>query len=130
MKSVKKTFGNFVNRRFSVDYIKKYVNKFRQYFKQHRFDNTETAKNYILGLLKCAKSEANMERMEEEIPESDYRAYQHFISNSNWDCDGLKKAVALECSEVLLAHKMKSKKPTGYIIDESAHLKKGFHYHL
>ena len=125
MKSVKKTFANSVKSRFSVSYIVRYVNKFRQYFKQHRFDNTRTAKNYVLGLLKCAKSEANMERMEEEISESEYRAYQHFISNSNWDCEGLKKAVALECSQVLWTHKMKSKKPTGYIVDESAHLKKG-----
>ena len=26
-----------------------------------------------------------MERMEEEAEESEYRAYQHFITNSNWD---------------------------------------------
>jgi hypothetical protein len=30
-----------------------------------------------------------MERMEEEIENSEYRAYQQFISNSNRDCDGL-----------------------------------------
>lgn len=66
-----------------------------------------------------------MERIAEENPESEYRAYQHFISNSNWDCTGLQKSLALDCSELLFLHKIKSKKPTGYIIDESAHLKKG-----
>ena len=125
MKSVKKTFVNSLKFRVSADYLVVYINKFGQYFKLHRFDNTETAKNYVLGLLRCAKGEANMERMEEEIPESEYRAYQHFISNSNWDCEGLKKAVALECSQVLSSQKQKNNKPTGYIVDESSHLKKG-----
>jgi len=125
MKSVKKTFNDFSKFRLSTSYIVDYISKFKQYFQQHRFDNTETAKKYILGLLKCAKSEANMERMAEEIPKSEYRAYQHFISNSNWDCEGLKKSVALECSQVLSNQKLKNKKPTGYIVDESSHLKKG-----
>jgi len=66
-----------------------------------------------------------MERIAEENPDIEYRAYQHFISNSNWDCEGLQKNLALDCSELLFSHKVKSKKPTGYIIDESAHLKKG-----
>ncbi len=125
MKSVKKTFQKFTNFRFSDSYISESMVKFSSFFVAHRFDNTGTAKKYVLGLLKCAKGEANMERMEEEIPKSEYRAYQQFISNSNWDCDGLNKALALECSELLSAHKQKSKKPTGYIVDESAHLKKG-----
>ena len=42
-----------------------------------------------------------MERMKEEIPESEYLAYQHFTSNSNWDCEGLQNTVAVECSSVL-----------------------------
>lgn len=125
MKSVKKTFGKSLNVIISASCIVDCVEKFRNYFKAYRFDNTDTAKNYVLGLLKCAKGEANMERMEEEIPESEYRAYQHFISNSNWDSEGLQKAVALECSVILSAQKQKNKKPTGYIVDESAHLKKG-----
>ena len=121
MKSVKKTFAETLNIRLLADYVK----NFRNYFYAHRFDNTDTATNYLLGLLKCAKGEANMERMEEEIYPSEYRAYQQFISNSNWDCAGLQKAVALECSDVLSAQKQKNKKPIGYIVDESAHLKKG-----
>ena len=66
-----------------------------------------------------------MERMEEEIEESEYRAYQHFISNSNWDNEGLQRAVALESSKLLDLHKENKGFPTGYIIDESGHLKKG-----
>jgi len=125
MRSVKKTFVKKVKVLILNSCILSFIEGFSQHFVAHKFDNTNTAKNYILGLLKCSKGEANMERIEEEIPKSEYRAYQQFISNSNWDCEGLKKAVALESSQVLSKHKQKSKKPTGYIIDESSHLKKG-----
>jgi len=109
----------------SIDYITNEVNRFNGHFRSHRFDNTPTALNYVLGLLKCSKGQANMERMEEEIENSEYRAYQQFISNSNWDCDGLCDALAREASDVLATQKQKNSLPTGYIIDESAHLKKG-----
>jgi SRSO17 transposase len=63
--------------------------------------------------------------MEEEINGSEYRAYQQFISNSNWDCEGLLNALARDASELLAEHRSKNGTQTGYIIDESAHLKKG-----
>lgn len=109
----------------SIDYIVSEVNKFSKYFWAHRFNNTGTALNYVLGLLKCTKGQANMERMEEEIENSEYRAYQQFISNSTWDCDGLLNALAQEASTLLAAQKQQNSLPTGYIIDESGHLKKG-----
>ena len=125
MKSVKKTFVNSLKSRLPIGYILDFIVKYRTYFKAHRYDNTETAKNYILGLITCAKGEGNMERMEEEIHGSEQKSYQHFITSSNWDSEGLQKTVALDSSAALFTHKQKSKKPTGYIIDESAHLKKG-----
>ena len=125
MELVKKTFDYSVNSSISVDYAEVFLNDFSSYFLAHRFDNTSTARNYFLGLLKCPKGQGNMERMEEEIEQSEYRAYQHFISNSNWDSAGLQKAVALNASELLGAQKKLNGKPTGYIVDESAHIKKG-----
>lgn len=125
MKIVKFFFAKVLNIKYSDNCISDYVKRFSKYFKSHRYDNTNTAKNYVLGLLKCAKGEANMERMEEENSESEYRAYQQFITNSNWDCAGLQKEVALDCSDTLSSQKQENKKPIGYIIDESAHLKKG-----
>ena len=109
----------------SVDYLKVFVDRYLLFFKAHRFDNTGTAFNYVQGLMKCPKGEANMERMEEEIENSDYRAYQQFISNSNWDREGLQKKMALDASQLLDAKKQVNGLPTGYIIDESGHLKKG-----
>lgn len=125
MQSEKKFFSFPGNGRISIDYIKTFVEKFRKYFRAHRFDNTETAVKYILGLLKCPKGEANMERMEEEIDQSEYRAYQQFITNSTWDCEGLLESVAKETSEILTAQQQENQMPIGYIIDESGHLKKG-----
>jgi len=75
--------------------------------------------------MKLAKGHANMERMEEEIPDSEYRAYQHFLTNSEWDYEGVIAKVATDTSQLMQANKEKSGQPTGLIIDESAHLKKG-----
>lgn len=66
-----------------------------------------------------------MERMEEEIPDSEYRAYQHFITGSKWDYKAVLSKVAKVTSDVLQTCKAKSKKPVGLIVDESGHLKKG-----
>lgn len=98
--------------------------KFRKYFIAHRFDNTHTATNYVFGTFKVHKGEANMEKMEEEIPESEYRAYQQFISNSNWDCAGLQKEVACECSEVLSELKQKYKTGIGFRYDKTRYRKR------
>jgi len=68
-----------------------------------------------------------MERMEEEVSDSEYRAYQQFISNSRWDYLGGNRKVAVDTSYLLAKHKIRSGFPTGLIIDESAHLKKGEH---
>jgi SRSO17 transposase len=66
-----------------------------------------------------------MERIEEEVSNSEYRTYQHFISNSKWDHEELISRIGLDASNVLKENKKISGVPTGYIIDESAHLKKG-----
>src|SRR5512137_3077757 len=119
MLSEKKIFQLSKNVSISIDYISNEIKKFGSFFWAHRFDNTRTALNYILGLLKCSKGQANMERMEEEVENSEYRAYQQFISNSNWDCDGLLDALSKEASTLLEAQKQENSLPTGYIIDES-----------
>jgi SRSO17 transposase len=125
MRSEKNFFAKFGDALLSIDCISDYIKKFSNFFRSYRFNNTTTAINYILGLLKCTKGEANMERMEEEVDKSEYRAYQQFITNSNWDCEGLMKAIAVESSELLNAQKQINNLPVGYIIDESGHLKKG-----
>jgi SRSO17 transposase len=123
--SDKKNFEKILTTCNSIAKIELYGSKFNANFKVYRRDNSHTAINYLKGLFCCTKGQANMERMEEEVSNSEYRAYQHFISNSTWNWEGLQTQVAQEASLLLAKQKAKNKLPVGYIIDESAHLKKG-----
>ena len=66
-----------------------------------------------------------MERMEEGVSNSEYRQYQHFLSTSPWNHVPVLHQVAQDASEVCAAQQAIQGTPTGCIIDESAHLKKG-----
>ena len=125
IQSKKKFFKKSRNSSLTNDYIHDRLIVFRDFFRVYRRDNFETAKKYVEGLLVCEKGQANMERMEEEVIDIEYRAYQHFISNSVWDYRSLISRIAQDASEILKENKKRSKVPTGYIIDESSHLKKG-----
>ena len=120
-----KKICNFVSISISRVCITEFVSSYKTHFKSYRFDNTPVAINYVNGLLICPKGEANMERMEEHVANSEYRAYQQFISNSKWDYEGLQKQVAQDTSKLLNQQKVLNHLPVGYIVDESAHLKKG-----
>jgi len=123
--SDKKNYARILNICKSITNIDVYINRFKKHFKVYRRDNSGTAANYLKGLFCCPKGEANMERIEEEVSGSEYRAYQHFISNSKWDWEGLQTHVAQEASDLLVSQKNRNNFPIGYIIDESSHLKKG-----
>lgn len=113
------------NSSYSISYVDELVLGYRRIFTVHRRNNSQIATDYLNGLLKCEKGHANMERIEEEIDDLNYGAYHHFISNSKWDYQELISKLSLDVSRVLKENKVKSKVPTGYIIDESSHLKKG-----
>lgn len=125
IRSKKKFFKKSRISSLTNDYIYNRLIIFKDFFRVYRRDNFEIAKKYVEGLLVCEKGQANMERMEEEVIDSEYRAYQHFISNSVWDYRALLSKIAQDASEILKENKKRSKVPTGYIIDESSHLKKG-----
>jgi SRSO17 transposase len=80
---------------------------------------------YLLGLMKCEKTHTNMERMVEQVPEPAYHQYYNFLSESEWDYKEVNKRTATEVSVLMENSKAKSGKPTGLIVDESSHLKKG-----
>jgi len=54
-----------------------------------------------------------------------YYQYYNFLSESKWDYKEVNKQTALEASALMEYSKAKSGTPTGFIIDESSHLKKG-----
>ena len=107
------------------DSVGNFIESYKNRFLVYRRDNSPTAIKYIKGLLSCEKGQANMERMEEEILESEYRAYQHFISNSKWCHEALIGDISVDAAALLEQEKKGSGQHTGYLIDESAHLKKG-----
>jgi len=124
IQSIKK-ICKFINIDISSTCIEEFVSVYKNKFLSYRFDNTPVAINYLKGLLSCPKGEANMERMEEQVANSEYRAYQHFISNSKWDYEGLQMQVAQDTSKILNQQKELNGLPVGYLVDESSHLKKG-----
>ena len=66
-----------------------------------------------------------MERIEEEMGDIEYHQYQHFISNSPWDHQAVLGRVRDDANTVMGRERQKHGKPTGLLIDESAHLKRG-----
>jgi len=73
--SVKKTFLKNVNHCKSDSYIQNFVFEFESFFQVARHNRSKIALQYMKGLITLEKGKANMERMEEEIPNSEYRAY-------------------------------------------------------
>lgn len=125
VQSDKKNLSNFLNPTISGSYVQVFVYSYGNCFQVHTHNRVQVALQYFLGLLKSEKGKGNMERMEEEVPESEYRAYQHFLSESNWKHQDVIDKVALDAFILMKAEKARGGKPTGLIIDESAHLKKG-----
>lgn len=72
------------------------------------------------GLFQSERGNRNIERMVETVAASNYENQQHFITNSQWDRDGLMQALSKNVSNSLKPHGL-----IGCTVDEKAHLKKG-----
>jgi len=79
----------------------------------------------LLGLLNLEKGKANMERMEEHQEDMPYHQYQHFVSNSPWSAQSVIEQVGKDVDQLMRTEQIKTGKPTGLLLDESAHMKKG-----
>jgi hypothetical protein len=110
----------------SLSSIKKLIDStYKGLFKVYRMSSTRTATEYLAGLLQCEKGHANMERMEEKVEDSDYKRYIHFLSVSNWSAPAVNNATLRETDKLLRVQKKQSSLPTGLVLDETSHLKKG-----
>ncbi len=92
----------------------------KNYFQVGKKNASDKALIYLQGLFKLERGTRNIERMVEQIKESEYESLQHFISNSPWDSKGLMQSIATSIYNIL--------KPQGKIcctVDEKAILKKG-----
>jgi SRSO17 transposase len=66
-----------------------------------------------------------MERMVEKVNDSDYKRYIHFLSVSKWSASDVNSVTMKSVDSSLRVQKIKSGLPTGFVIDETSHLKKG-----
>ena len=89
-------------------------------FEVYGMDSIHTA-----GLLRCEKGQENMERMTEKVEDSDYKRYIHFLSSSNWSATEVNQTTLKQTDKLLREQKKKSGFPTGLVVDETSHLKKG-----
>ena len=101
------------------------INGYADLFRVYRMSSTHTAVEYVAGLLRCEKGSENMERMTEKIEDSDYKRYIHFLSTSKWSASDVNHSTLVGANALLVQQKLRSGQPTGLVIDETSHLKKG-----
>jgi SRSO17 transposase len=94
-------------------------------FKVYTRSCTHVTEEYLSGLLHCEKGHENMERMVEKVNDSDYKRYIHFLSVSKWIAPDANSVTMKTVDSSLRVQKIKSGMPTAFVIDETAHLKKG-----
>ena len=82
---------------------------------------------YIQGLLKTEAGKRNMERINEELALSGdgYQRIQQFITDSIWSAQHLIAEISKNTSDLYASQATYNPRNVGYIVDESAHLKKG-----
>ncbi|MEA3643739.1 MAG: transposase [Lamprobacter sp.] len=98
-----------------------------QHFQTATSDSLELSEASIRGLFKTEASWRNLERMNEELEMSGdgYQRLQQFISDSPWSASALIRDMALKTSAFYASQPTYQRRDVGYIVDESAHLKKG-----
>ncbi len=108
--------------------FEKYFSSYKKCFAVYRNNVHEQGFQYLQGLLKSEKGKGNMERIEgQDSNPLPYHQYQHFLTNSPWSHEGPIDQVGQDLNGVMEKERKKTKQPTGFIIDESSHLKKGKH---
>jgi SRSO17 transposase len=112
-----------------VNHLSDHLKDYHDCFRNETSDGHELCRCYITGLLKTESGKRNIERINEEIEMSDnsYQRIQHFITDSPWSSERVVRLVAQETSDLYADQPDYRSRDVGYIIDESAHLKKGNH---
>jgi SRSO17 transposase len=112
-----------------VDHLTGYLQDYGQVLKTKTRDTRTLAEHYISGLLHTERGKGNIERMLEEVKVDDegdgYQQVQQFITDSSWDAIEVMEKVACDTSSLYARQPDYQEQDVGYIIDESAHLKKG-----
>jgi SRSO17 transposase len=106
-----------------------HIEEYYDCFQTETSNSLDLGQAYIQGLFKTEAGKRNMERLNEELDLSGngYQRIQHFITNSTWSAQRLIEAIARKTSDLYTSQDTYRLRDVGYIIDESAHLKKGKH---
>jgi SRSO17 transposase len=123
----KKNFSNITQYNiFPANSLNRLINSsYNGLFKVYTKSSTHVAEEYLSGLLQCEKGHENMERMVEKVNDSDYKRYIHFLSVSKWSASDVNLVTMKSVDSSLREQKIRSGLPTGFVIDETSHLKKG-----
>jgi len=126
MASIDNGGTNIVLKRM-LHHLSDHVDGYQQYFQTETSDGHELSRAYIMGLIKTEAGKRNLERLNEEIDLSgdSYQRLQQFITDAPWSAGNLIRAVAQNTSDLYANHADYRKRDIGYIVDETAHLKKG-----
>jgi SRSO17 transposase len=112
-----------------VDHLTDYVHDYEHVLRTDTRDTSLLAERYMSGLLHTERGKGNIERMLEDVEidgeGDDYQQVQHFISDSPWNAIEVMEQVACDTSALYASQPGYQQDDVGYIIDESAHLKKG-----
>ncbi len=100
--------------------FEKIVNTYTSFFRVGQRTQQNNAQQYLRGIFCAERGKRNIERMVEEVSESEYESLQHFISNSPWNFKGLMVELAKN-----IFRKLQPIGKIGCTVDEKAHLKKG-----
>ncbi|WP_200375125.1 transposase [Thiocystis violacea] len=111
------------------NHLASHIEEYSHCFHNETSDGHELGEAYIHALLKTEAGKRNMERMDEELELSGagYQHIQQFIFDSTWSASNLISEIALNTSELYADQDNYQCSDVGYIIDESAHVKKGKH---
>jgi SRSO17 transposase len=82
-------------------------------------DVSKHASDYLSGLLGTERRK-NLERIHNDIPESNYQAIQQFVSDSPWNEVALMNQVAGEANQLFGGHRH-----SALMLDETSFVKKG-----
>lgn len=112
-----------------LDHLMDHLSEYRRDFLTATGDVSAYCAAYITGLVRTEAGKRNLERINEELDMSDdgYQRMQQFISDSPWSATGVSSHHAVNTSDLYAAQPGYRARDVGYILDESAHRKKGRH---
>lgn len=103
------------------------MNDYHGHFQSETSDGIALCAGYITGLLKTEATKRNLERINEELEMSGdgYQRLQQFITDAPWSAVDVIASVAMNSSALYASQPGYREREVGYILDESAHRKKG-----